>query len=698
MKTHLSRTVHAALLTTGSVCWIVSSANAQEAPTVDAVNTINLMNPMNQTYAAEYFSNFAPQTAFDMVLRTPGFQIQLSENRRGLGQGGTNILLNGQRLLGKSTSPSEQLGRISSERVVRIEVLDGVDTGIPGLSGRVANIVTKKANFSGNWTWSPVFRNYVEPNWGRADLSISGSKNEFSYGLTMRNTSNRLGSRGPEERNFITGETVIVKETFNGTADGPTLSGNLSWTPNDDKTVNFGFEVTKLNANERETSSLFEDTNKSLTSKSSFYFGMDESSSEINGDIVIPLGNGQIKFIGLLSENSSFRRSVSEQVGVSESTIRSQFDSNAFTKETIFRTEYDWGQSERGSWQASGEYVRNTLDFDTSLFKSDKVGVLQPVALEDPNADVAENRYEVALTHDRKVNKNWTFQASVGAEFSEITQSDVNSESSRTFFRPKGFTSASYAPRTGLTYSARIERSIGQLSFLDFTSSVDLEDDLDQTGNPDLVPQQTWRGEFSINRQFSGGHVLDFALYGEDISDLVDRVPIGESGDGIGNIPSARRVGLDASATLKGEGWGWEGFETQIEVGFANSEVKDPLKEFKRQLNNEATFTYDISLTYDRPNSDWGIGGQISETKFAPIYRLRSIDENIRSPFASVYIENKDVEGLKVRASIFNATDFSMELNRQIFDARRDLGVLTITESRQRSFGPFIMFDVSGQF
>jgi len=79
----------------------------------------------DQIYPASYYNQFAPRTAYDMVLRTPGFQIRAETERRGFGQGGSNVLINGERLTGKSADAVEQLQRVQSSKVEAIEIIDG---------------------------------------------------------------------------------------------------------------------------------------------------------------------------------------------------------------------------------------------------------------------------------------------------------------------------------------------------------------------------------------------------------------------------------------------------------------------------------------------------------------------------------------------------------------------------------------------
>lgn len=685
------------LISTSALLLSAQIAHAQTVEQTAAVPNVESEQD-SQSYEADYYSSFVPRTAYDMILRTPGFQIRLADERRGLGQGGANILLNGVRLSGKSTTPIEQIERIPASNVQRIEIIDGATSGIPGLTGRVANIVTQKSSFTGNWEWSPVFRNYVKPNWQRANISISGSKGNLEYGLTLTSNANRIASRGPERVTPANHQSASIDERFESAFSGPTVSANLKWAPTQNVISNLGVEFSEFNTNQRENASAPTGNLITLPEESIFQFGYDERSGEINGDLTWQIGRAEAKILGIYRYSDEFRRSSSTDISTSLLRSRSRFESQAESSEAILRGEFVIAGHENSSWQFAGEYDRNKLDFDTTLFTATNDMAFSPVILDAPATRVSEDRFETTVTHDRVINNKLNVQLSLGAEYSTLTQNGNSAETSRSFFRPKGFASATYTPRDNLSITAKIDRQVGQLNFLDFTSSVDLEDDLDQTGNPDLVPQQVWRADMSLNKSFEGGHVVDVTIFGEDISDLVDRIPIGATGDGVGNIPSATRYGIEASTTIKGESWGWNGFETQLAIEFADSEVVDPVEGFTRQLNNQTLRGFDVSFTYDPPGSPWGMGAELSQSIWSPIYRVRSIDENYRSPYGVAYIEHKDIFGLKVRASIYNSTDFSIELDRQIFDARRDQGGLLRTESRRRSFGPFLQFDISGQF
>ena len=96
-----------------------------------------------------------------MLIQVPSFQIRDNENLRGLGQATGNVLFNGERPSNKGDDMYTQLSRIPAGNVERIEIVDGATLGIPGLTGRVANVVVRSNRVQGHFRWDPQFRSHV---------------------------------------------------------------------------------------------------------------------------------------------------------------------------------------------------------------------------------------------------------------------------------------------------------------------------------------------------------------------------------------------------------------------------------------------------------------------------------------------------------------------------------------------------------
>ena len=125
-----------------------------DAPPPVATETLQA----REVYTPGDFARFAPRNALDMLRQVPGFSIVSTDQGRGLGQANDNVLVNGERLSSKSDDLFSQLGRIGTNRVERIEIVDGATLGIPGLSGQVANVVTKGAAISGRFEYRAGWR------------------------------------------------------------------------------------------------------------------------------------------------------------------------------------------------------------------------------------------------------------------------------------------------------------------------------------------------------------------------------------------------------------------------------------------------------------------------------------------------------------------------------------------------------------
>ena len=154
------------LATSGSLLALaaVNPALANTAPQVEAAATDLEPRTENgrQVYEAPQFARFAPQTALDMVGQIPGFQISQVSSDRGLGEASQNVLINGQRITGKSNDAQTALSRIAANSVIRLEIADGATLNVSGLNGQVLNVVTKPDSLQGNFAWRPQWRRWVD--------------------------------------------------------------------------------------------------------------------------------------------------------------------------------------------------------------------------------------------------------------------------------------------------------------------------------------------------------------------------------------------------------------------------------------------------------------------------------------------------------------------------------------------------------
>lgn len=665
---------------------------------LSAIQTTIAQTQDGREFTAEFFTEFAPRTAIDMLVQVPGFQIREGDlSQRGLGQGGANVLINGERLTGK-TSVRAQLGRIPSETVTKIEILDGTSLDIPGLSGQVANIVTESdGGTSGTWSWSPQFRPQLPGNLGTAKVNVTGTKGNLSYSAELRNESFRNGHWGPEFVTLADGRQIERRDErawYYGDTPGAAL--DLSWKPKDEHIGNLNLEYNQFNFNGRENSDrvALEPEGQDLLTR--FSNAEDEWNASAGADFEHPLGPGKLKTTGYYrAEHSPTISRYDEFDPVIGQTSGSRYFRTADEGEAILRSEYSLSPKEGHDWQVALEGAFNFLDIEAELFVFDGTDYA-PIDVSDQNSRVEEDRAEITLTHNRPLSAEWKVQASLGMEYSVLSQTGGLE---REFVRPKGFVTATYAPTEDLNIRFNLSREVGQLNFFDFISATDVRDDFDSTGNINLVPQQSWSGFAEYDRDFGQGNVFKIRLFAEQIEDLVDRIPIGMSGDAVGNIDSAFRYGVNINGTLKSERFGYKGHQLDYVLNLAQSHVDDPLTGEERQLNNTGTSYWEISYRHDIDGTDWAWGAYMEQFVNAPVYRLNTINDfHFNGPWGSAFIEHKDFYGLKVRANLRNLFDATDDFERQVFTNRRDIGVLDFTESHSREFGRFVSFEVSGTF
>ena len=129
-----------------------------------------------RTFTPEDFTRYAPRNALDMLARVPGFTIREAIQERGLGQATGNVLLNGQRISGKSDDVQTRLSRIPAGNVIRIEIRDGATLAIPGLSGQVANVVVRATGITANMPGARFRRYFTDPLFTRFETSVSGRR------------------------------------------------------------------------------------------------------------------------------------------------------------------------------------------------------------------------------------------------------------------------------------------------------------------------------------------------------------------------------------------------------------------------------------------------------------------------------------------------------------------------------------------
>ena len=651
-----------------------------------------------QVYTPADFARFAPKTAYDMLVEVPGFTIRSADQERGLGQASENVLINGQRIANKSGGAIDELRRIPTANVARIEIVDAAGLGIAGLSGQVANVVlaeTKAA--SGQFEWRPDFRaHYAKPNLFEGSICYSGETGPVDYTLSVTNNAGRGAFGGPivitdpagavtERRvQLYHSESELVTFQTKFAVDGPGSSeGNLTlaytpyWGPLYDREIRtpvIGVEHIRL-------------TEQTLDG---YYV-------DFNGDFAFALGPGRLKLIGLRHfdhEPTDIVQVTSFADGSPDQGIRFLRDSRI--GETVLRSEYAW-RTGSNDWQLSLERAYNSLDQRGSLFELVD-GEFEPVDYPQGTGHVVETRYEGIATFSRPLGDKVDLQVAAGAEISELARLDGDIPP-RNFLRPKGSITIGWQPNAEWDVSLKLRRRVGQISFYDFLSQPNLQQERENTGNPDLVPPQSWEIETEAGRQLGPWGKTRLRLYAHRIEDIVDIIPIGEDGEAVGNLPRATRLGAEWTSTFQFDPLGFTGAKIDLTAGIDHTRVRDPLSGEKRAISGNRDRWIEANFRHDIPGSDWAWGIDAEHGHYARSFYLTEINRSWEGPvWLAAYVENKDVFGLTVRAGVNNLLNARHRFERTVYDGRRLRDPVLYHQSNDQLIGPVFFFLVKGSF
>ena len=651
-----------------------------------------------QVYTPEDFARFSPRNALQMVERVPGFTLQREEEGRGLGQASGNLLINGERVSSKAVSAREALIRIPADRVERIELVDGATLDIPGLAGRIANVVVRGGgDLSGQFEWDAQISTGRTPlRWSQGNISVSGTRGTFDYTLALANHPSYRGGRGPA---IITEAGGLVDErlsTQRFTFDAPTLSGRFAaGLPGDIKaelTLSYTREILRSRGREARVGEALPALIELLRTR------FDEHRYEVGADVELPLGPGRLRLIGLEGYDTSDFVTTGRIERADRPDSGTRFTRARQRGERIGRGEYSWAMW-GGDWQLSGEAAFNRLESRAALFTLDPVtDGFAPLPFPAGSGGVREDRYEAALAHSRPLTARLSVQASLGGEVSTISQTGADALSRR-FLRPKGQVTLAWAPAAGTDVNLLVARRVGQLEFSDFLASVDLSDDVANAGNNRLRPQQSWEIELEVARTLGRWGSATLTLFDDAIEDFITIVPVAGGGESAGNIASARSRGVALDATINTDPLGLTGARVDVKFSAEDSRLADPVTGIGRRFDRSEPLNLQLNYRHDLPRSDVAYGFEFRHTEVSPYFRVaeEGLEYNFAT-FGAVFVEHKDVAGLTVRLRASNLFNAGGVLSRTVFAGSRDEGPVLFTEDRRRPAGQAFNLRVSGSF
>lgn len=650
-------------------------------------------------FTPDYFARFAPQTAYDMLAQVPGFTIVAADEKRGLGQASENVLINGQRVTDKSGGAVARLQMTSASDVLRIEVKEAASFGIAGLSGQVANVVLNTSRKAGGtFSWNPALRpHYARPSWLAGSISYSGSLGDLDYTLSLENNAKR-GAMGGDDYRVLSpsGDLIERRDQVNwNTTDDAKLSAILKYENKGGLQAGLTLDYDPY------WQRGLDDQRRIRTDGGDNHWINHERVSgfsyDVNGDISAPLGKGRLKLIGLRHfEHAPDLVDQRTDYGSGAPSDGILYSQDARTSETVGRMEYHW-KGGPNDWNVSFERADNRYEQASTLANLQPDGSYVDIPYPEGTGTVAETRYEGIATLSRPLSHNLDLQVAGGAEYSELGERGTGEEPRR-FFRPKGSVLFDWRPAPRWDASLKLERKVGQISFSDFLANEDITHNHGNAANPNLVPPQSWEATAEVGRDLGRWGKTRLRLYHYRIEDIVDHIPVGTDGDAVGNLPRATRTGIESISTIQFDPLGWHGAKLDADIGIERARVRDPLTGLSREISETHDRWAQLTLRHDVPHTQFAWGGGLQFDHYGPSWYLDEINQQWEGPYASVFVEFKNVRGLKVNFQIFNINDGHVRYRRDVYSGRRNTSPLIFLERMHQTVGPIFTLTVSGRF
>lgn len=700
-------------------CGVVSAQDAgEEASTV--------------VYAADYFAQWQPITALDMLDRIPGQGAAGGPSNNGpssapgnptsggLGSGdGNQILINGKRIAGKNNSASGQLDRIPATQVKEFQIIRGTsgELDVRG-SGQIVNVILFEQLSSNSISYEASVERYQDQNFRPGGtLSLSGQRGDLDYLFVTRSQPRYRVSIGDEysmlgdySLNDLVLETRTVDQAVNE------LSMNLGYELSDSSSLRMNALYATQNDPvkvERYTTNLRVTPNSLLSEREAI--PSERDNWEIGGDYELNLGNGQ-RFKLLAIANQANRDSARERFEMFDDNTEEKnlyLGIATVTEEQIVRASYTLNVFEEQSLEFGLERAQTTLDSSLSLgglveggTPSAAVGGLVPQTVSNANSAVEEIRYEPFAIHNWTLSPTLSLESTLLYESSEITQSgDMNNQRDFSFVKPK--VDLRYNPSTNLQLRGSIEKIVNQLSFDDFVAVNDETDNDSNTleGNVDLRQQWQWRytfnGEYRLPDDLG---VLNAELFYAQHEDVIDRLDSSQSEDNLqsvnGNIGDGIEMGMNLSASVRATPLGMPNLLITTSLNLQDSEVTDPFLGIKRRFLNYQRGRFTLFFRHDIPElrTNWGMQyfDRVDGGMFR--YDVDDIEFNVGEPRVNLFAEYRDRKGVTYRFDAGALTNGSQCRQRRRFVGRTSANILEETERRCTTTGLELAFRVNGTF
>jgi len=572
-------------------------------------------------YRADYFAEFNPITAQDMVNRIPGVGGATGSGGgfgggagggnggRGLGGGGgSEIIINGKRMAGKSNQASGQLDRITAGQVDYIELIRGTsgDLDVRG-SGVVVNVILLEELSATAVNVEINMDRYADgESQPGGSFAISGNLSGLGYVLSAvaePRYDHRITYEDSMLGDFTANDAIREDQIREQTSYDYSANLDYEFSPNSSARLNALYSQ-----NDNPTSLARRTVNRRVYPNTIALqreeLPGERDNWEIGADYELRTEQGS-RFKGLVISNQGNVDSIRKRYDVADVADEGSeeltlfLDTGSVTKERIARGSYTFDFFESQDVEIGIERAQTILDSRLAYGVVDAAGTPDPslgglVAQSVSNAvsTVEEMRYEPFLIHNWQLSSQMSLETSMLYESSEISQSGKTSLSRDFgFFKPKVDFRYDLTPQ--LQIRATVEKRVRQLRFGDFVASNDDQDNDSNVlgGNENLKPEWLWaydlKGEYRLPNDVG---VVSAGVWYHEHFNVIERIDATVDEDNLqsiaGNIGDGHMYGLTAAASIRMRMISMPNLLITANFNVKDSSVIDPFLGIDRRFAN----------------------------------------------------------------------------------------------------------------
>ena len=578
-------------------------------------------------YSVEFFQQFEPTSAGDMLKRTPGiaFSGDVGEydapQMRGLGEGYTQVLINGKKIPGSGSDRAVFVDRIPAEMVESIQIIrsPSADQDSQGVGGTINIILKSGASFEGGTAKASVFRTEDGSYRGSTAFGYGGNTKDLSWTLSA-NFTQRYVNKVKTEQRFDPESGDLVEDELEldlRDSDDISLSASMSYDLSSTSVFDLSANYLITDRIERQTEQLWEveDGVNILDELQRDAKDIEEDSFNITASYNAEVGDttewetsisyAQVTDVenitkwekGDYEDPWDYKGKELEDTDDSEILFNTKI-THEFTNEVEFKT----GLS--GSWK----------DRDDSLVEYDVdsvTGIIEEIDLEQTYS-AQENRLDGFALGSKEIFDGTMLELGVRVESTSRTISafGVEEDSSKTQVNPSAHLSSDFGDNNAFRIS--IARTVKRPSFSQLAPIIQLDEPEDgdaKQGNPDLDDEVSLGLDIGYERVLSGNGIFGVNVFYRDVADVIEEV-------GTGVAPGG---GVLFSYDNAGDGsiWGLEldlnkpiGDDTAFfaNVTFLDSEITDQFTGNERRFREQPNYVYNFGVTHNMPKWESSVG------------------------------------------------------------------------------------------